>query len=136
MPLEGQIAKEVSKDTSNFSTFLSQTSKQWTDQEQPADIILSITASFFYIGVNIAVSGEQERDSATYMRLSIFSQIPLPSRLHVMLSRAPCAIMGGPCGLPILNLAVYMRPSQTPKLSLSPAALSSFSKSVSRFPVL
>ena len=80
MPLEGQIAKEVSKDTSNFSTFLSQTSKQWTDQERSADNILSIIALFFfYIGVNtVVVSGEQQRDSATYMHLSIFFQNPPP----------------------------------------------------------
>ena len=44
------------------------------------------------IDIVVMVSGEQRRDSARHIRVSILPQTPLLSRLHVTLSRVPCAI--------------------------------------------
>ena len=40
----------------------------------------------------VIVSGDQQRDSVIHIYASILPQTPLPSRLHITLSRFPCAI--------------------------------------------
>ena len=40
----------------------------------------------------VIVSGEQGRDSAIHIRVSILLLTPLPSRLSITLSRVPCAL--------------------------------------------
>ena len=50
----------------------------------------------FWIGVqpinNVMVVSDGQRDSAIPIHVSILPQSPLPSRLHIALSRVPCAI--------------------------------------------
>ena len=54
----------------------------------------------------VRVSGEQRRDSATHIHVSILSQIPLPSRLpHNTEQNSMCCTVG-PYWLSILNTAV------------------------------
>ena len=40
----------------------------------------------------VIISGEQQRDSAIHIHVSILFQTPLPSSCHITLSRVPCAI--------------------------------------------
>ena len=77
----------------------------------------------FCIGVQpinnaVTVSGEQRRDSATHIRVSVLPQTPLPARLPHCLEQSSMCYTAGPCWLPILNTAVCTCPSQTPELPL------------------
>ena len=78
----------------------------------------------------VTVSGEQQRDSIIHIHVSILPQIPLPSRLPHNTEQSSLCCTAGPCWLSILNTAVCPCPSQTP-YPLSPATISSFSKSLS-----
>ena len=74
----------------------------------------------FCIGVEliannvVIVSGEQWRDSAIHIHVSIFLPNPLPSRLPDNMEQSPMYYTVGPCWLSILNIAVSPCPSQTP----------------------
>ena len=73
----------------------------------------------FCIGVKpinnvVIVSGEQQRDSAIHIHVSILSQTPLPSRLPHNIEQSSLCSTVGPCWLSILNIVACTRPSQTP----------------------
>ena len=54
----------------------------------------------------VMVSGQQQRDSAMHIHVSILPQTPLPSRLpHNTVQSSLCYAVG-PCWLYILNVAV------------------------------
>ena len=61
----------------------------------------------------VIVSGGQQRDLATHIHVSILSQTPLPSRLPRNTEPSSLCYTVGPFLLPILNIAVCTRPSQT-----------------------
>ena len=52
------------------------------------------------------VSGEQRRDSAIHIHVSILPQTPLPSRLPHNIQQSSLCCTVGPCWLSILNIAV------------------------------
>ena len=53
----------------------------------------------------VIASGEQRRDSATHIHVSVLPQLPLPSRLpHNIEQSCLCSTLG-PCWLPIFNIA-------------------------------
>ena len=64
------------------------------------------------------VSGEQGRDSAIPIHVSILPQTPLPPRLPQNIEQSSLCYTVGSCWLSILNRAVCTCPSQTPQLSL------------------
>ena len=67
------------------------------------------------IAVNIViVSGEQRRNSAMHIHVSILPQTPLPTRLLHNIEQSSIFYTLGPCWLSILNIAVYTWPFQTP----------------------
>ena len=79
----------------------------------------------FCIGVksvnNVAIdSGEQWRDSAVHIHVSILPQTPLPSSLSHNTEQGSLCYTVSPCWLPILTIAVCTWPSQAPWLSLPP----------------
>ena len=83
------------------------------------------------------VSGEQQKNSAVHIHVSILPQTPLPSRLpHNTEQRSLCCTVG-PCWLSILNIAVRTVHPKLPNYffpaSFPLATISSFSKSVSLF---
>ena len=51
-------------------------------------------------------SGEQRRDSAIHIHVSILPQTPLPSRLPRDIEQSSLCYTVGSYGLPILNIAV------------------------------
>ena len=67
----------------------------------------------------VIVSGEQQRDSAIHIRVSIPPQTPLPSRLPQSIEKSSLCSTGGPCWLCILQIAV-----QTQFLSPKPYHIS------------
>ena len=67
-------------------------------------------------------SGEQRRDLAIRMYLSILSQIPFPFRLPHNIEQSSMCYTIGPCWLPVLNRPVCTRLSQTPNYP-SPAPI-------------
>ena len=62
----------------------------------------------------VIVSGEQWRDSAMHIHVSILPQTPLPSRLPHNIELSSMCYSVGPCWLSILNIAVCTCPNQTP----------------------
>ena len=62
----------------------------------------------------VIVSGEQRRDSAIHIHVSILSSTPLPSRLPHNTEQSSLSYTVGPCYLFILNMTVCTSPSQTP----------------------
>ena len=62
----------------------------------------------------VRVSGEQQRDSAIYIHVSILPQIPLPSRLPHNTEQSSLGCTLGPCCLSILNIVVRACGPQTP----------------------
>ena len=71
------------------------------------------------------VSGEEQRVSAIHGHVSILPQTPLPSRLPHNIEQSCLCCTVGPFWLSILNTAVCLCPSQTPKLSLPVLGLKS-----------
>ena len=72
----------------------------------------------FCVGVQpiynvVLVSGEQRRDSAVHINVSILPQTPLPFRLPHNLKQSSLCYTVGPCWLYILNFAVCTCASQT-----------------------
>ena len=60
----------------------------------------------------VIVSGEQWRDSAIHIHVSILPQTPLPSRLpHNVVEQSSMCYTVGPCWLSILNMAGWTCPS-------------------------
>ena len=73
----------------------------------------------FSVGVQpmnnvVIASGEQQRDSAIHMQVSILPQTHLPSRLPCNIEQSSMSYTAGPCWLSTLNIAVCTCPSQTP----------------------
>ena len=65
-------------------------------------------------GYNVViVSGEQGRDSAIHIHVSILPQTPLPCRLPHNTEQSSVYYMVGPHWLSILNIAVCTCPSRT-----------------------
>ena len=62
----------------------------------------------------LTVLGEQQRNSAIHIHISILPQTPLPSRLPHNIEKSFLCYTVGPCWLSILNVTVYTCPSQTP----------------------
>ena len=62
----------------------------------------------------VIVSGEQQRDSAMHIHVSILLQPPLPPRLPHNTEQSSLSYTVGPCWLFILNVTVCSSPSQTP----------------------
>ena len=58
----------------------------------------------------VIISGEQWRDSAIHIPVSILPQTPLPFWLPHNIEQSSLCCTGGPCWLSILNIAVYARP--------------------------
>ena len=54
----------------------------------------------------VTISGEQWRDSAIHIHVSILSQTSLPSRLPHNIEQSSLCYTVGPCWLSILNIAV------------------------------
>ena len=96
----------------------------WEKEDYLKIFIFCFLLNFlFCIGVQpinnaVTVSGEQRRDSATHMRVSVLPHTPLPARLPHCLEQSSMCYTAGPCWLPILNTAVCTCPSQTPELPL------------------
>ena len=65
----------------------------------------------------VIVAGRHQKVSAVHMHVSILPQTPLPSRLPHNIEQSSLCSTVGPSWLSILNTAVYLCPSQTPKLS-------------------
>ena len=63
---------------------------------------------------NVIILGEQERDLAIYIHVSILPQTPLTSRLPHNIEQSSMGYTVVPCWLSILNIAVCTCPSQTP----------------------
>ena len=62
----------------------------------------------------VIVSGEQWRDLAIHMHVSILPQTPFPPRLQHSVEQVSMCSMVGPCWLSIVNMAVCTCPFQTP----------------------
>ena len=62
----------------------------------------------------VIVSGEQGRDSAIHIPVSILPQTAILSRLPHNTEQSSLCYTVGPCWLSILNMAVCTRQSQTP----------------------
>ena len=81
----------------------------------------------------VIVSDEQQRDSAIQILVSILLQTPLPSRQPHNTEQSSVSCTIGPWWLSILSIAVCTCPSKLSHYSfspsLSPATISSFSKS-------
>ena len=54
----------------------------------------------------VTISGEQRRDSAVHMHVSVLPQTPLPSRPAHHLEQSFLCYTVGPCWLSILNIAM------------------------------
>ena len=98
------------------------TSKRWCllQGDDPSTIPSNLSSCFsvgffffhflFCIGVmlinNVVIaSGEQRRDSAIHIHVSILPQTLLPSRLPHNYEQSSLCYTGGPCWLSILNIA-------------------------------
>ena len=68
----------------------------------------------------VIVLGEQQRDSAIYIHVSILPQPPLPSRLPCNIEQSSICYIVGHCWLSILNTAVCRCPSLTVPFSHLP----------------
>ena len=55
----------------------------------------------------VIVSGEQRRDSAIHMHVSVLPQTPFPSRLPCNTEQSSLCFTVGPCWSSILNVAVH-----------------------------
>ena len=55
----------------------------------------------------VIVSGEQRRDSAIHIHVSVLPQTPLPSRLPHNTEQSSLCFTVGPCWLSILNIAMH-----------------------------
>ena len=67
--------------------------------------------SLFYMGILllnnvVIVSGEQWRDSAIHIHISILPQVPLPSSLPRNIEQSSLCATVGPCWLSVLDTAV------------------------------
>ena len=76
------------------------------------------THFLFYIGAwssnnVVIVPGEQQRDSAILIHVSILPQTPVPSRLRHNVDQSSLCYTAGPCWLSTLNIALCWCPSQT-----------------------
>ena len=80
----------------------------------------------------VIVSGEQRRDPAIHIHVSILLQPILPPRLPHNIEQSSLCYTVGPFWLSILNIALCPCPSQMPPI-LSLATINLFSKSVSLF---
>ena len=58
--------------------------------------------------INNAVTGDQQRDSATHMQVSILPQTPLPSRLPHDIEQSSLCYSVNLCWLFLLNIAFYL----------------------------
>ena len=81
--------------------------------------VISFLNFLFHVGVYlinnvVIVLGEQQRDSAIHILVSIFPQTPLPSRLPHNIEQSSLCVQVSPCWLSILSVAVCMYPSLTP----------------------
>ena len=74
----------------------------------------------------VIVLGEQQRDSAIYMHVSILLQTPLPSRLPHNIDQSSICYTAGHCWLSILNIAVCRCPSLTVPFSHLPPSNQKF----------
>ena len=72
------------------------------------------------INNGVIVAGEQWRDSAIHVHVSILFQTPLPSRLPHNIEQSSMCCTVGPCWLSILNIAVCTCPVQTLTISSLP----------------
>ena len=105
------------------------------------DLIILLCKNFlFYIGIHlinnlVIVSGEEQRDSAIRIHVSILPQTPLLCRLPHDIEQSSLWHMVGPCWLPTLNITVVHVHPRLPNYPFphpSPlATVSSLSKSVS-----
>ena len=115
------------------------TSKRWCllQGDDPSTVPSNLSSCFsvffvclfvyflFCIGVmvinNVVIaSGEQRRDSAIHIHVSILPQTLLPSRLPHNIKQGSLCYSVSPCWPSILNTAVCTCPSQPPQLSLPP----------------
>ena len=95
----------------------------FTQQSYGAGPIAYFLTFYFVLGYSwltnniVTVSGEQWRDSAIHIQVSILPRTPLPSRLpHNTRQNSMCCTIAS-CWLSILNIAVCTCWSQTPYLS-------------------
>ena len=82
----------------------------------------------------VIVSGEQQKDSAIHICVSILPQTPLPSRLPHNTEQRSLCYMVGPCGLSVLNIECGHVDPKLPNYCLpnpppSPATIGPFSES-------
>ena len=76
-------------------------------------LILNFLFGIWVLPINNAViSGEQRRDSAIHIHVSILPQTPLPFRLPHNIEQSSLCYPVGPCWLSILNIAVCICPAQ------------------------
>ena len=82
-----------------------------------------MTRKTFYIGVQpisnvVVVLGEQQRDSATHINVSILPQTPLSSRLAHKIEQSFMCYTIGLCWLSTLKVAVCMWPTKILKIMI------------------
>ena len=98
----------------NYNTIVTSNKFNKTSQGESFFLNFLLCIRVWPINNVVIVSGEQQRDSAIHIHISILPKTHLPSRLPHNVEQSSLCYTIGPCWLPILNTAECTCPSQTP----------------------